>query len=162
SNYSQSDLKSTVITTINPGSAGLTVGKLSVEAKGNDKLNSVANGDGGGIVNISPVAAKVESKVTGTTTTTLSGIFNVAGDLDVAAGRTDNLTYLSKAVQATIAGGSGTELEIQGITETTTTNLKNATINVSGEADISSHTDVRVNDDNSYPSMFRIWTVPLH
>ncbi|MBQ0107509.1 MAG: hypothetical protein KBS34_00005, partial [Phascolarctobacterium sp.] len=150
SNFSQSDLKSTVSATINAGTTGFDVGKLTVTAKGNDKLNSVANGDGGGIVNISPVAAKVESEITGTTTTTLTGKFNIADDISAEAMRTDDLTYLAKAVQATIAGASGTELEIKGITENTTTNLNNATLNVSGKTDISAHTAVNVNDDNSY------------
>ncbi len=150
SNYSQSDLKSTVTTTINAGTEGLNVGKLNVHAKGHDTLKSVANGDGGGVVNISPVAAKVESKITGTTTTTLKGTFNIADDLTAEAMRTDDLTYMAKAVEATIVGGSGTELDINNITETTTLNLNNATINVSGKADFSAHTALNINDDNSY------------
>lgn len=162
SNYSQSDLKSTVKTKVDGGTDGLYANNLTIDANSNDKIDSLAYGDGGGIVGISPVAACVEAKVTGVTTTELTGVFNVASELKGGSLRQDDLQYVADAHQSEILGGSGVQVEVEG-TENTTTNLREAVIN-SGGINLDSKTIVNLNksDDvmtSSYDEKERIVAV---
>jgi len=138
SNHSKSEINSTVTTNVAAGSEGLYANNLMVEANSWDTVDSLVNGDGGGIVGVNPKAAVVDAEVTGVTTVDLSGVFNVTSDLLGGAVRQDDLRYVAEAAHAQVAGGSDVEWGLTG-KENTNVNINNATID-SGSADLQSST----------------------
>ena len=67
-----------------------------------------ANGDGGGIVNISPVAAKAVNSVKSDTKLVVSGNYNISGDFSAATVNHANTKMMTDALSATVAGAGGT------------------------------------------------------
>ena len=70
-----------------------------------------ADGNGGGLVAVSPLAAGMKDDTTLHAQTKLTGTWNTTGALDAKAATYDNTTYDVNALQAAVIGGSGTKLE---------------------------------------------------
>lgn len=100
------------------------LGSVSISSSGYSAVNNDANGYGGGIVGINPVAAKSKNEITTNTTADVSGKWQNVGSLSVAANNADKLDILADSLTAAVVGASGTEIK---------NNVEhNANINVTG------------------------------
>lgn len=100
------------------------LGSVSISSSGYSAVNNDANGYGGGIVGINPVAAKSKNEITTNTTADVSGKWQNVGSLSVAANNADKLDILADSLTAAVVGASGTEI-INNVAH-------NANINVTG------------------------------
>ena len=97
---------------------------VNISSSGYSAVNNDANGYGGGIVGINPVAAKSKNEITTNTTADVSGKWQNVGSLSVAANNADKLDILADSLTAAVVGASGTEIK---------NNVEhNANINVTG------------------------------
>ena len=101
-----------------------SLGSVNISSSGYSAVNNDANGYGGGIVGINPVAAKSKNEITTNTTADVSGKWQNVGSLSVAANNADKLDILADSLTAAVVGASGTEIK---------NNVEhNANINVTG------------------------------
>ena len=101
------------------------LGSVSISSSGYSAVNNDANGYGGGIVGINPVAARSQNEITTNTTADVSGKWQGVGSLSVAANNADKLDILADSLTAAVVGASGTEIK-NNVTH-------NANINVTGD-----------------------------
>ena len=101
------------------------LGSVSISSSGYSAVNNDANGYGGGIVGINPVAAKSKNEITTNTTADVSGKWQNVGSLSVAANNADKLDILADSLTAAVVGASGTEIKNKV--------AHNANINVTGD-----------------------------
>ena len=101
------------------------LGSVSISSSGYSAVNNDANGYGGGIVGINPVAAKSKNEITTNTTADVSGKWQNVGSLSVAANNADKLDILADSLTAAVVGASGTEIKNNV--------AHNANINVTGD-----------------------------
>ncbi len=97
---------------INVTADGGTVQNVTVTAIGNTEANNDADGNGGGVLDISPVSAKANNYIKTDTTATMTGTWN-ADDVQLKAIQHDTSTMTVDSTHYTGVGGGG----IQGITE---------------------------------------------
>ena len=100
------------------------LGSVSISSSGYSAVNNDANGYGGGIVGINPVAARSQNEITTNTTADVSGKWQNVGSLSVAANNADKLDILADSLTAAVVGASGTEIKNNV--------AHNANINVTG------------------------------
>ena len=100
------------------------LGSVSISSSGYSAVNNDANGYGGGIVGINPVAAGSQNEITTNTTADVSGKWQNVGSLSVAANNADKLDILADSLTAAVVGASGTEIKNNV--------AHNANINVTG------------------------------
>ena len=99
-----------------------------------------ANGDGGGIVGFSPVAAKAVNTVKSDTKVIVSGDYHVSGDFAAATNNHAVTKLLTDAMQVTVAGVGGTIAENTAEQNAETT-VSDATISAGGKVSIGSEND---------------------
>ena len=102
-----------------------SLGAVSISSSGYSAVNNDANGYGGGIVGINPVAARSQNEITTNTTAEVSGKWQNVGSLSVAANNADKLDILADSLTAAVVGASGTEIKNNV--------AHNANINVTGD-----------------------------
>ncbi|WP_456000470.1 hypothetical protein, partial [Phascolarctobacterium succinatutens] len=102
-----------------------SLGSVNISSSGYSAVNNDANGYGGGIVGFNPVAARSQNEITTTTTADVSGKWQGAGSLSVAANNADKLDVLADSLTAAVVGASGTEIKNKV--------AHNANINVTGD-----------------------------
>ena len=100
------------------------LGSVNISSSGYSAVNNDANGYGGGIVGINPVAARSQNEITTNTTADVSGKWQNVGSLSVAANNADKLDILADSLTAAVVGASGTEIKNNV--------AHNANINVTG------------------------------
>lgn len=101
------------------------LGSVNISSSGYSAVNNDANGYGGGIVGINPVAARSQNEITTNTTADVSGKWQNVGSLSVAANNADKLDILADSLTAAVVGASGTEIKNKV--------EHNANINVTGD-----------------------------
>ena len=148
SNNAYTTNKNNVTLDFNPGT--YKAGSLTLEAGATDKGTTNANGDGGSVVGISPYAARTVNENESSTTINLSGSYELEGDMKVAATTGVVQEMLASAVQATVAGGSGTIGESK-MDNTAVVNLADGTsIKAGGKVDIGAFNTVEFNKYQEY------------
>ena len=90
-----------------------------------------ADGSGGALVAISPIAAGISDDTTLGAQTKLMGIWNLLGALDAKASTYDNSLHDVDALQAAIVGGSGTQLT-KTLAQNAAVSVENAQIETVG------------------------------
>ncbi len=100
------------------------LGDVTIEANSSAIVDAEANGYGGSIVDISPLAAYADNDIVTNTTVNIDGTWNTDGAVTVSALNRDELDLLADAVKAAIAGGSGTRMDND--------TSHNAQVNISG------------------------------
>ena len=113
------------------GSEESDVHDLVVRADSNADITTTAQGDGGGLIGISPDAASVDNNYSADTDVTLRGIWNAAGTVEATASNGGDIKLLSDALQATVVGASGVWLH-NNIVNQADVNITDATINSDG------------------------------
>jgi len=108
-----------------------TLNNLDINAKTNSAPNLYANGDGGGLVEVAPLAAVIEDTFKQTNSVNLGGAFNVKNSVNVNAQNSDAGTYKADALGAAVIGASGVKLA-RDINSNATINLSNANIETEG------------------------------
>lgn len=148
SNNAYTKNKNTVTLDFNPGT--YKAGSLTLAAGVTDNVITTANGDGGSVVGVSPHAAHTVHENASATTINLSGSYELEGDMTVKATTGVVQDMLASAVQATIAGGSGTIGE-STTSNTAIVNLADSTrINAGGKVDIGAFNKVDFNRNRDY------------
>lgn len=148
SNNAYTENKNTVTLNFNPGT--YKAGALSLAAGVTDNVITTANGDGGSVVGVSPYAARTVHTNASATTINLSGSYELEGDMTVRATTGVVQDMLASAVQATIAGGSGTIGESTN-NNTAIVNLADSTsIKAGGKVDIGAFNKVDFNRNRDY------------
>ena len=106
-------------------SANSELGDVDISANTLVKENIYAQGDGGGILDISPVAAKIVNKLTTDTVTNVLGNWKLSGDFTADALNQDDITQTVKSLKVGVVGGYG-GVENYDVTQ------HNAKVNVGG------------------------------
>ena len=83
------------------------LGDVDISANTLVKENIYAQGDGGGILDISPVAAKIVNKLTTDTVTNILGNWKLSGDFTADALNQDDITQTVKSLKVGVVGGYG-------------------------------------------------------
>lgn len=83
------------------------LGDVDISANTLVKENIYAKGDGGGLLDISPVAAKIVNKLTTDTVTNISGTWDLSGDFTADALNQDDITQTVKSLKVGVIGGYG-------------------------------------------------------
>lgn len=122
------------------------VNNVDISAESTAKVESNARGDGGGLVDISPYAAKTDNDINSTTNVTVGGNWDIAGDMYVNALHTDNVTLNTDAVKAAVVGASGVHSD-NDITNNTSVTFDNATVTTGGDQNISARNDITYKAD---------------
>ena len=107
------------------------VNDLIIRADSNADITTTAEGDGGGLVGISPNAAGVYNDYKADTDVTLSGYWNTAGAVEATASNGGTINLLADALQAAVIGASGVLLD-NSIDNQADVNVTGATINADG------------------------------
>lgn len=119
---------------------------LDVEAhsKADAAINS--DGSGGGMLDMSPIAAQAANNVDSETKVNITGTWNVAGDMKVEAVHENDIDIIADAVKASVAGYSGVESknEIKNDTGVTFTGAK---VTTGGDQDITARNNIVYNAD---------------
>lgn len=126
---------------INGSNAQSNINELNANADSVVTVNNTVNGDGGGLVDVSPYAAKTANKINSTTNVNVSGNWNVAGDMNVEALHTNNVTLNTDAVKASVVGLSGVHSDNDIINNTGVT-FSGANVTTGGSQDISARNDI--------------------
>ena len=87
--------------------ANSELGDVDISANTLVKENIYAQGDGGGILDISPVAAKIVNKLTTDTVTNILGNWKLSGDFTADALNQDDITQTVKSLKVGVVGGYG-------------------------------------------------------
>ncbi len=122
------------------------VNNVDISAESTAKVESNARGDGGGLVDISPYAAKTDNDINSTTNVTVGGNWDIAGDMYVNALHTDNVTLNTDAVKAAVVGASGVHSD-NDITNNTSVTFDKATVTTGGDQNISARNDITYKAD---------------
>mgnify|MGYP000453000558 FL=1 len=119
---------------------------MDVEAhsKADTAINS--DGSGGGMIDMSPIAAQAANNVDSETKVNITGTWNVAGDMKVEAVHENDIDIIADAVKASVAGYSGVESknEIKNDTGVTFTGAK---VTTGGDQDITARNNIVYNAD---------------
>lgn len=119
---------------------------MDVEAhsKADTAINS--DGSGGGMLDMSPIAAQAANNVDSETKVNITGTWNVAGDMKVEAVHENDIDIIADAVKASVAGYSGVESknEIKNDTGVTFTGAK---VTTGGDQDITARNNIVYNAD---------------
>lgn len=134
---------------VNVGSSDASkIKNMDVEAhsKADTAINS--DGSGGGMLDMSPIAAQAANKVGSETKVNITGTWNVAGDMKVEAVHENDIDIIADAVKASVAGYSGVESknEIKNDTGVTFTGAK---VTTGGDQDITARNNIVYNADVS-------------
>ena len=136
SNFAETKNNNETSVSLVAAEAGKTadLASLTLYASDSENVKATANGDGGGIIDISPMAAQVDNTSASTTTTTLKGNVNTQGRVYISAVHGTDANFQANATRATLAGGSGTGVNNK-ITNTTTVNVTDAQISNANKAE---------------------------
>ncbi|MDO4203130.1 MAG: hypothetical protein Q4D07_01310 [Selenomonadaceae bacterium] len=148
SNNAYTENKNTVTLDFNPGT--YKAGSLTLEAGVTDNISTTANGDGGSVVGVSPYAARTVHTNASATTINLSGSYELEGDMNVKATTGVVQDMLASAVQATIAGGSGTIGESNTNNRAQVNLAAGTSIKAGGKVDIGAFNKVDFNTIREY------------
>lgn len=134
-------------TNVNVGSSDASkIKNMDVEAhsKADTAINS--DGSGGGMLDMSPIAAQAANNVDSETKVNITGTWNVAGDMKVEAVHENDIDIIADAVKASVAGYSGVESknEIKNDTGVTFTGAK---VTTGGDQDITARNNIVYNAD---------------
>lgn len=134
-------------TNVNVGSSDASkIKEMDVEAhsKADTAINS--DGSGGGMLDMSPIAAQAANNVDSETKVNITGTWNVAGDMKVEAVHENDIDIIADAVKASVAGYSGVESknEIKNDTGVTFTGAK---VTTGGDQDITARNNIVYNAD---------------
>ncbi len=106
------------------GAGDNRLGDVTIEAGSSAIVDAEANGYGGSIVDISPLAAYADNDLVTNTTVNIDGTWNTDGAVTVSALNRDELDLMADAVKAAVVGGSGTRMDND--------TSHNAQVNISG------------------------------
>ena len=127
-NESNAEANLTTDVTVNGTGNGAGMKSLSVSSNASATHHLYANGDGGGLISISPYAASVESNFNFDTKTNIKG--KIAAAKTEADSSSSFAAYTGvEATGGTLAGGNGTEAKVNATVNTKTNVLDNASIN---------------------------------
>ena len=134
-------------TNVNVGSSDASkIKDMDVEAhsKADTAINS--DGSGGGMLDMSPIAAQAANNVDSETKVNITGTWNVAGDMKGEAVHENDIDIIADAVKASVAGYSGVESknEIKNDTGVTFTGAK---VTTGGDQDITARNNIVYNAD---------------
>lgn len=87
--------------------ANSDLGNVDITANTLVKENIYAQGDGGGLLDISPVAAKIVNKLTTDTVANIIGTWKLSGDFTADALNQDEITQSVKSLKIGVVGGYG-------------------------------------------------------
>lgn len=87
-----------------------SLGNVNIKGAGYGDVTNSVNGNGGGLVTISPIAAKAENELTTDTNVNVSGTWNNIGSMTANATNSDNLDIDADSVTAAVIGASGTQI----------------------------------------------------
>ena len=87
--------------------ANSDLGDVDISANTLIKENIYAQGDGGGLLDISPVAAKIVNKLTTDTVANIIGTWKLSGDFTADALNQDEITQSVKSLKIGVVGGYG-------------------------------------------------------
>ena len=90
---------------------GSALGTVRISSSGFGDLSGSADGTGGGLVTISPWAAKAKSALTTDTTTSISGGWQAGSMAAVSANSDDVDVMTADSLSASVIGASGTQLD---------------------------------------------------
>lgn len=129
---------------INGSNTQSNINELNANADSVVTVNNTVNGDGGGLVDVSPYAAQTANKIKSTTNVNVSGNWNIAGDMNVEALHTNDVTLNTDALKASVVGLSGVHSD-NDIKNDTSVNFNNANVTTSGSQNISARNDIAYN-----------------
>lgn len=131
---------------INGSNTLSNINELNANADSVVTVKNTVNGDGGGLVDVSPYAAKTANNINSTTNVDVSGDWNIAEDMNVEALHTNNVTLNTDAVKASVVGLSGVHSD-NDITNNTGVTFNNAQVTTGGSQDISARNDIAYTAD---------------
>lgn len=126
---------------INGSNTQSNINELNANADSVVTVNNTVNGDGGGLVDVSPYAAKTANNINSTTNVDVSGNWKIAGDMNVEALHTNNVTLNTDALKASVVGLSGVHSDNDIINNTGVT-FSGANVTTGGSQDISARNDI--------------------
>lgn len=124
------------------------IDNVDISAESTATINNNVRGDGGGLIDVSPYAAMTDNDINSTTSVNVGGNWDIAGDMDVKALHTDNVTLNTDAVKAAVVGASGVHSD-NDITNNTSVTLDDATVTTGGDQNISARNDITYKADIS-------------
>ena len=134
-------------TNVNVGSSDASkIKNMDVEAhsKADTAINS--DGSGGGMLDMSPIAAQAANNVDSETKVNITGTWNVAGDMKVEAVHENDIDIIADAVKASVAGYSGVESKNE-IKNDTGVTFAGAKVTTGGDQDITARNNIVYNAD---------------
>lgn len=134
-----SDLKTNV--SLNGSSDNSKINSLTVNANSKADVTNNVNGDGGSAIDASPYAAQSRNNVKSDTTVNMSGNWTVAGDMNVEALHTNDVTLNTDALKASVVGLSGVHSD-NDITNNTGVTFSGVNVTTGGSQDISARNDI--------------------
>lgn len=146
-NIATTQNNSAVTLNFNPGS--YKAGGLDIKVSNLSTSDTKAVGNGGGIANISPVAASAVHTDNSSATINMSGTYDIAGDVVISVAAKAATELQSEALQAAVLNGSGVDAE-NNTTLTSTINMNDVTLNADGNVKIGSNSYVDFNKKNKY------------
>ena len=130
---------------------GTTLGSLNILAASGDSITLLADGNGGGIVGISPVAASIDNRVTNNTNAHFkvanNDTINASGDVAIEATHLANMDVQTDGFQASVIGGSGTQVK-NYVVDNTDVTVENATIKTKGKVYVDASASVNLNSED--------------
>lgn len=133
---------------VSGGSDETLLKSLNITASGTTDNTAKADGSGGGLVS-GDLAAYAKNDSQAEVNASLSGSFNVAGDVTVNALQSDTANINADALKATVVGASATLAE-NNIGGSTNANISNATINGGGKLNVSAANTVTFGNTEQY------------
>lgn len=108
----ETDLDGQLTTNVTAAGADTSssLGDVTLRSSGYGELKGTADGSGGGYINVSPVAARANTKLTTDTRTSVSGGWK-ASSLTASATNSDHLDVTANSLTAAVLNGSGTEVD---------------------------------------------------
>ena len=88
-----------------------SLGNVNIKGAGYGDVTNRVNGNGGGLVAVSSIAAKAENNLTTNTNVSVSGNWNNIGSMTAAATNSDNLDIDADSLTAAVVGASGTHID---------------------------------------------------
>ena len=134
-------------TNVNVGSSDASkIKDMDVEAhsKADTAINS--DGSGGGMLDMSPIAAQAANNVDSETKVNITGTWNVAGEMKVEAVHENDIDIIADAVKASVAGYSGVESKNE-IKNDTGVTFAGAKVTTGGDQDITARNNIVYNAD---------------
>lgn len=123
--------KNTATINIFTGDGDKAFGSLYAQANISDKTGGIVNGDGGGVIAISPSAAQLTNTVNTDSKVNVNGTIVSQGNIFLEAVNSITSKPKAEAIQATVSGGSGVELK-NNITTNSHVNVIDATLIAEG------------------------------